>query len=70
MLGVATTYLEKAMSKDYRYQSEEDWDSVDEDDDVGSNKKDHQRRQHAVKTKQKRDVQRRDKQRRTHFDDY
>lgn len=53
------------MSKDYRYQQEEEWDSVDNDDNAGG-KKGRPRRHHEVKSKQKRDLQRREKQRRLH----
>ncbi|MEW9796573.1 hypothetical protein [Alteromonas sp. CYL-A6] len=54
------------MSKDYRYQRE--WDSVEDEDDFG--KKDSSKRHHAVKAKQKRDLQRKEKQRRLHQEDY
>lgn len=59
--------LEKAMSKDYRYQREE-WDSVEDEGSYA--KKTNAKRQSSVKVKQKRDLQRRDKQRRLHQEEY
>ena len=64
---LTNNYLEKSMSKDYRYQRDE-WDSVEEED-VHA-KKPIAKRQSNVKTKQKRDLQRRDKQRRLHQEEY
>ncbi|MDC8830711.1 hypothetical protein [Alteromonas gilva] len=55
------------MSKDYRYQREE-WDSVDDEDNVDDPRKS-LKRQQTVKNKKKA-MQQRDKQRRAQFDNF